>query len=355
MYQWQRAHIFRDLLSHNCNITVFNPLEFRSTDEANEKLIMHINSVCYDLFMTPHTEKDLYIDTLSQIKRKSIPTLLICFDNLTVPYNHKNICKFFDLVWLTSYETKYMFDKWGANSIFLPYAANPDLCDIGITSDIPKVLFIGTVYGSRACMINGLLKKNIPVTLHTAQQVRNAHKVKSDVNYKELLESGINMLSYPIGRKLLYASIKNKLLKQSVLDFDNSNLEINSSLPFMQMMETYPKYALSLASMSNRHTGILKKPVNIVNLRSFEIPAAGGLQFCSYNKELAEYFEQDKEAIYYLNENEMIEKALFYLDPKREKLRFKMKRAAKMRARNEHTWFCRFKKVFERLGIVYTV
>lgn len=352
MYQWQRAHIFSDLSLHNCNITVFNPLLYNNTNEANEKLINHLNKEHYDLFMTCHTEKDLYIETLLDIKRKLIPTLLICFDNLTVPFNHKKICKYFDIVWLTSKETQYLFDIWGANSIFLPYAANPMLCNPVFDVEIPKVLFIGTVYGSRAKMINDLLKNNIQVSLYTGKKgsTPNNHE---EFDIKVLIKAGICMLSYKIGRRLFYASLKNKLLKQSVLDINNSLLEINSPLSLLEMMDTYSRYALSLSSISNRHTGVLKNPVNIVNLRSFEIPAAGGLQFCRYSNELAEYFEEGKEAIYYRTEDEMIDKSLFYLSEKQSRLRLEMKEKARYRVEHEHTWFCRFKKVFDELGLLY--
>lgn len=353
MYQWQRFHIFRDLSKHGCEIIVFNPLKYPTIDIANACLIDNLKSVHYDLFMTPHNESDLYIDILLDIKKTSIPTLLICFDNLTIPHSHKKICKYFDLVWLTSKETKYLFDKWKANSICLPYAANPDLCISKNNIDIPKIVFIGTPYGSRAKMINTLLANHIPITLYANIAISTNNQNIKHTNYKDLINSGLNMLHYPIGRKLLYASIKNKIFRQSVLSLKDEYLEIHPAIPLQLMMETYSQYAMALSSVANRHTGILKHPVNIVNLRSFEIPAAGGLQFCSFHFELAEYFESGKEAIYYTNEQDMLEKACFYLSPRQASLRQKMKLAARRRAENEHTWFCRFQKVFDNLGLKY--
>lgn len=354
MYQWQRFHIFEDLSKHGCEITVLNPLKYSTVDNANSALIKHLASVHYDLFMTPHNENDLYIETLQNIRKKSIPTLLICFDNLTTPHFHKKICKYFDLVWLTSKETKYLFDKWGANSKFLPYAANPNLYIPQNNADILKVLFIGTPYGSRTKMINILLNNNIPVSLYAnIVGPANNQNNKNHTNYKDLINSGLNMLHYPIGRKLLYASIKNKVFKQSVLNLKSECLETHPAIPLQLMMETYSQYAIALSSVANRHTGVLKHPVNIVNLRSFEIPAAAGLQFCSYNSELAEYFESGKEAVYYTNEQDMLEKARFYLSSQQTSLRQKMKLAARRRAENEHTWFCRFQKVFDNLGLKY--
>ncbi len=352
MYRWQRFHIFEDLLSHRCKIEVFNPLLYPNIETANSRLLDLLARNKYDLFMTPHNETDLSIATLQRIRQWGIPTLLICFDNLTIPFFHKKIGRYFDLVWLTSVETRYLFERWGAKTIFLPYAANPDIARPSIGEDTERVLFIGTLYGSRAAMVNKLLARGIPVTVFSKLQTQSATST-SFQDYGDLFRAGKDMLKYSIGRTMLYASIKNKILKQSVLDVDSPVLERKSPVPLQTLMQTYSAYALSLSSTANRHTGILNRPVHIVNLRSFEIPAAGGLQFCAYNAELAGYFKEDKEAIYYRSDEEMIDKARFYLDPKRELLRSNMKRAARERAQNEHTWFCRFQRIFETLGINY--
>ena len=39
MYQWQRIHFFDELERGGHHIITFNPLDYPSTDEANEKLI----------------------------------------------------------------------------------------------------------------------------------------------------------------------------------------------------------------------------------------------------------------------------------------------------------------------------
>lgn len=77
----------------------------------------------------------------------------------------------------------------------------------------------------------------------------------------------------------------------------------------------------------------------------------GGLQFASYNEELASYFEEDKEIVLYRSKEEMLDKAKFYLDSSHSNQVMNMKVAARKRAENEHTWNIRFTKVFENLGL----
>lgn len=355
MYQWQRFHIFDELKQHNCEIEVFNPLKYSSIDEANERLLQYIKINKYDLFMTPHNEEDLYIETLELIKNKGIPTLLICFDNLIIPFYHKYICKFFDLVWLTSKETENMFKKWGANTIFMPYAANPYMFYPKKQDEINRISFIGTPYGSRANRINLLIDNGINVTLHSnlRKQSNELSKVTNKQQLKDYIKPAYNLSRFSIGRRVILGAFKQKFTKQRVLNLENKNLEIKPVVPLELLGESYSKYSLSLASTEARNTGILKKPVNIVNLRSFEIPMSGGLQICSYFDELAQYFEEDKEILFYRTEEEFIEKAKYYLRPENEKIRNDIKLAARKRAENDHTWFCRFKKVFDYLGLDY--
>lgn len=352
MDKWQTYHIFDELKRHNINVTVFNPLKYNSLEESNEKLINHIKTKKYDLFMTPHNSRNIYIETVAKIKEVGIPTLLICFDNLIVPFNHKDIAKYFDLVWLTSEETEEMFKKWGATTIFNPYAANPFLMEPKFTEEILSVVFIGTPYGSRINMINILIENNISVDLFAN---KNGYKQASE--RKQILDDYIipmyNLSRFKIGRRVLMGALIQKIKYKAILDYDNRNLSVNAPVSLIELNELYSNYALSLSSTAARNTGVLKNPVDIINLRSFEIPMSGGLQICKYNSELAGYFEEDKEILFYRSYNELIEKTKYYLRPENNKKRMMIKEAARKRAESEHSWFERFKKVFNHLGLYY--
>ncbi len=357
MYQWQRIHIFDELKHHDCQIEVFNPLQYSNSDEANECLEEYIKNNKIDLFMTPHNEDDLYIQTIQMIKNNGIPTLLICFDNLIVPYYHKRICKYFDLVWLTSIETKKMFDKWGANTIFMPYAANPFKFYPDSNNEINSISFIGTPYGSRANKINLLSENGIKVYLHA--NIQNQSNNKENINKIDnnslirYIKPAYNLLRFPIGRRVIFAAVKQKFMKKRILNIYNDNLIIKPIVPLEELPKLYSKYAISLSSTEARNTGILNNPVSIINLRSFEIPMSGGLQICAYSEELASYFEEDKEIIFYRTEKEFIEKVNYYLNNENVEIRKEMKLLARKRAQNEHTWFCRFKNIFDYFELEY--
>ena len=351
MYKWQIENFIDEMSEYGCEIEVFNPLNFTSIDESNEKLIKKILQEKYDMFMTCHNEEILYLDTLRIIKSHGIPTVLFCPDNLLAPFNHEHIASEFDLVWLTSRETKAIFESWGCKTIFLPYAANPKLYKPDYTmEEIERVGFIGNPHGTRMDYINRLVDAGIPLTVHTSNEMTSQHIISSSPqNYIDALKAYIR---YPIGRKLLVASIIDKT-KRRRLNVENDNLELRERIPFSDMARYSCAYAMMLSFSDAKSTGVLKNPVPIVNLRHFELPMSGALQFTTFSDEIAEYFEDGKEIILCNSKEEYIDKARFWLNSSQVENRKKMKLNARKRAESEHTWKKRFDVLFKEIGIKY--
>ena len=348
MYMWQVYHIVDELAHYDCTVDIFNPSDYESLDQANEQLLKKVKTEKVDLFMTCHNESLLYIDTLKKIKSLGIPTLLFCPDNLLAPFNHEHIARFFDLVWLTSHETKYLFDKWGCRSVFLPYAANPFMYKPDYSMDeIQSLGFIGTPHGTRMDHINDLVDAGVSVTVHTA--LKNSHPKVVSAPMNSYIRTLGAYIRYPIGRKLLIASMIDKS-KKRVFHLNN-NLTIKEPVPFEEMAKYSCAYAAMLSFTDARSTGVLKNPVSIINLRHFELPMSGALQFTTYSDELASYFEDGEEIILCRSKEEYIERAKYWLKPENAEKRKGMKLAARKRGVAEHTWHNRFEKVFDLLEI----
>lgn len=352
MYQWQHSHIIDELKHHNCHIGVFNPLKYDSYDQANERLLEYIKTNQVDCFITPHVSNEIYIETIKQINCLGIPTVLYCSDSMMTPNRHINIMKYFDLVLLSQYDKHNFFKNFNTNIIYFPYAANPYLFpQLNYISETRKICFAGTPYGSRVNKINMLLKHNVGVDLYANVSTTLPCAAKHKFNLR-IFKTAIDCLQYEEGRRVLKAGIL-KFIHSEPLMKNSNQLQIYQSINFEAMNKIFQSYALSLSISEARNTGILKQPVHVLHLRNFEIPMAGGLQFCAYFDDVAECFDEDKEIIFYRSELECIDKINFYLSPKQTSLRQKMKQAARRRAENEHTWFCRFRKVFDNLGLKY--
>lgn len=360
MFQWQRIHIFDELSHHGCDISVVNPLEYESPEQANEALLHTLTSMKYDLFFTNVCYyKVLFVDTVERIKQLGVPTLCIRCDNLIIPYVDKVLAPHFDLVWLTSVETKHLYDKWGCRSFFAPYAANPYKFVYQQGTLIKKTCFIGTPYGSRSIMMNYLADKMVSVDLfygkNPALRESANHTertcLKSTIIMPNRWEEYYNRLKFKEGRKLLWGAIVNKIKRQESIK-SSPYLTQHPSVSFEAMSRWYADYVLALSSTSTNHTDALKHPLPVINLRNFEIPMSGGIEICKYNEELAGYFEADKEIVFYHTNDELVEKAKFYTQRASDSLILKMKQAARKRAELDHTWWNRFSYAFQLLGII---
>ena len=350
MSQWQHEHIFDELYHHGVYIDVFNPLVYNSLDEANDKLLQLLkNNPGYDLFMNCCSSKQLHKETMANISKLPIPTLLICFDNLHAAYIHEDIMPYFDLVWLTSKENEESIRKHGVNTHFAPYAANPYKFVPHSSNDILKVCFIGTPYGTRTTKINILTSNEIPVDVFFGSKDTTSNKSSNVNNATMDFDTLSHYLATNIGRKLLYSRFL-ACFNKTILDTTRDCYTRAYSLPFDEMISCYSDYALSLNVIELRNTYLLKTPIHKLHLRTFEIPMCGGIEFTSYNKELAEYFEEDKEIVFYRSEEEYIDKARFYLKEDNSSLRKAIRASARRRAENEHTWWLRFSEIFKKLN-----
>lgn len=352
MFFWQRIHFIEELSYYGIDIEILNPLKYGSIEESHEVLLKKISSTHYDLFFM---SSSLYAsnDLLSTIRRLGIPSLCFRPDNLLIPYIDKDIAPSFDLVWLTSSDTEHLYKKWGVHYFFAPYAANPKTFTPSYQQLIRKVGFIGTPYGSRTNMINSVVNAQVDIDVYcknnTDQKV-NSFSPKyqgPSMSKKEVL---LNNIRFKEGRKVMYANLLNRL-QHHELNEGSECLQLLPKVPFEELNAIYSNYSLSLSSTSARNTDILTHPVNVINLRAFEIPMAGGLQFCRYCKELACYFEEDKEIVFYRTKEELADKAKYYSTKASESELMMMKLAARRRAEGEHSWINRFNQAFDILGL----
>lgn len=90
-------------------------------------------------------------------------------------------------------------------------------------------------------------------------------------------------------------------------------------------------------------------PIKQVRLRDFEAPMSGAFYLVEQFDELAEFFEPDREIVFFNDAADLIDKARYYLAHDRE--RRAIRDAGLRRARAEHTWQRRFENVFRQIGL----
>jgi spore maturation protein CgeB len=105
-----------------------------------------------------------------------------------------------------------------------------------------------------------------------------------------------------------------------------------------------------LAFSEARNTGVLKKPVDIINLRSFEIPGSGGIQIIRYTDELNRFFKNYKNIVMFKNKEELLRLSKLFLFEKTIQELNHLRIASFDNIKENHTWEARFKKSFYLLG-----
>ena len=352
MDKWQRWHFIDELEGYGVNFEFVNPIKEEQRDYENiifEKIRTEREK--YSLFMTAMNDYELSTSFIISLKGLGVPTLLICWDNLSIPFFHKRIASAFDLVWLTSFETEKLFQKWGANTVFLPYAANPKIYKPTTGNSVRRVAFIGSPYGIRGKKISKLFSNKIPVDVYGNWSA--SLKPTNDNSYARQVRKLHNYLRFDIGRKCLHGFVKKKISCSKNNNFDlkikSQFLHFKGAPDIAQMVQIYSNYSLSLGVTELLDTYLLKSPLHKIHLRTFEIPMSGGVQITSRLKELENYFEDGKEILFYDNEDHLVELSKKFLFNKESRFVSQIKKNAFKRALNEHTWFNRFKHIEDKL------
>lgn len=352
MTQWQRYHFLDELTRAGHQITFFNPLKYGSLAEAHEQLISAITkpNARFDLFFNSSPDHLLPKETVIKIKALGVPSLLVCFDNLHAPWIHKSMAPLFDLVWLTSHETTYLFKKWGCNTIFQPYAANPHFFRHEAGVEIPGAVFIGTLYDDRVHRINQLTGAGIHCTLYSDSLMsRDKAQTGQKLTLSAMALTLVRLAAFNPGRRVAMGRILNKIHSDRNRLNRNDYLKISPSVPFEEVSRIYSNYQLSLNITELRDTFHLNPPVHKLHLRTFEIAMCGGIQIAPRVPELAGYFTDGAEIILCDSHDDFLTRARYWTRPDKESERVKIKRQARFRAENDHTWSHRFQAVFTAL------
>ena len=119
--------------------------------------------------------------------------------------------------------------------------------------------------------------------------------------------------------------------------------ENNSSKCLEDSIVGYPiygdYYAMAINS-SSINLGLLQEieegasSGDLITARTFHIPASGGFMLHEHTEEISQYFEEDKEAVFFSSSDDLVEKIKYYL--KNEKLRKKIAKAGYARCIREN-------------------
>lgn len=374
VWEWHQAHGVNELINAGHHVDYVNPVAIlgrSGTCEEYSQVLFDVikkqhQSIGCDLFFATATYDTLLPETVDDIKNLGIPTVNLSCDEASHPFRIKQLSPHFDLTWITTHDSESLLKSWNANWIVMPWAANPEVFKPVAVEETRKVGFMGTCYGARARNLAIIANASIPVLvygkppekLHKSNQINNPI-ITALNNLPASVFRTWHSLSTASSRLCVQAVLKRSIIELMVepaekkIQHNSHDIVYFPGPAFADMAECFNRMAISLGSIELASTYVLKNPYYFVRLREFEVPMSGGLHLVNRHPELVEHFTEDKEMLFFDSNEEMVDKAKFYLSPDRDSLRRKIRENARRRSLAEHTWLHRFRVLGERLAIKF--
>jgi len=316
-----------------------------------------------DMFFATAVDHSFLPETAREISRMGIPTVNLNMDDMSHPYRVRKITHAFDLVCTTDPTNMDVIRGYGARDlIHLPFAANPHVFHPAGPETERAFYFIGACYGARARAIAMLAQAGIPVRAYGSSpmdiygdDVKSLPALRALFTFRDGWQRLVRSMAFSSGR----ACVRAALLRTIESTFRNTpekhpaegDVEFRPGPTFDEWSKVMGQAALSLGSLELASTFVLNKPLYFIRFREFEAAMAGCVHVASASEELKQYFEEDKEMLFYDGFDELVDKGRFYLDPKRDAERQNIREAARARSLAEHTWTHRFQSIVDQLGL----
>jgi spore maturation protein CgeB len=301
--------------------------------------------VMYDVFLSFLAESVIIPEMFEELKGE-IYTI-----NYTTNYHqfedlHKNIAPHISLNTYISLPHKKAYDLVGANSYWLPMAANPDFYNVQNQNLLYDASFVGSAYASRPNYIWRILQNDININVFGPGWLHNRISEKIIKDYIRYLRHpflGCENKIRDIDRNSRKVIIK--LLNQKYPD------KIGGVLSDVDMVKVYAgsKIILNIQESRKNNDIVNHEVLYGANFRDFEVPMSGSMLLTQFSEELSLLYDEDKEIVTYKNEYEMIDKMKFYL--KNNQQRKKIADAGHRRVLQEHTWEHRFNALFSYISL----
>lgn len=289
----------------------------------------------FDLLFTYYDNRNIAPEAIDEIKRLGVLTVNF-FCNAAHEFDKVNqVAPHFDYCVVPERSALSKYVAVGARPVHIQMAANPDFYQPLSLPLEHAVVFVGTRY---------LNREDLLLALHRGGII--AHVFGYDWVAKPPF-AGQNSGGRRVGSWL---SIQNWRLRSRIREARGRQLPqslCHEPVTDDEMVKLFSKSSivLGLSDVKDASGNILRH----IRLRDFEVPMCGAFYLTGFQEELAEYYVIGKEIECYDTQEELVDKARFYL--KHDSVRESIRQAGLARARSEHTWQHRFTRLFREIGL----
>jgi hypothetical protein len=302
-----------------------------------------------DLFYGYFYSSVVYPETIDLIRQSGVPTVNFSCNNVHQFDLVRDIAPHFDVCVVPEQAAQADFEAVGARPARIQLAANPRVYRPLPLPRMYDVTFVGQRYADRAEMLHHLYASGIDVRAWGAGwQTRKRFDLAQ-------LKAGLALVEderwdgvQRIARRRLNRSASLGTVA-TLGDRVDSSAFGGPRLLQSELVAMFSRSRLSLGFATAGDSHRSARRLTHLRLREFEAPMSGALYLTEHQVELAEYFTPGTEVLTYVDADDLLDKARFYLA--HQELAERIRRAGFERARGEHTWQHRFNQLFTLLGL----
>jgi hypothetical protein len=264
--------------------------------------------------------------------------------------------------WHTEKHARDSYLKVGANPVWVQMGADPELYrpEVGVLRE-PKACFVGQRYADRDRWIAELIRTGIPVDIYGTGWGGDSPTVANGSAYSSsrlrqvarqansyLAVVGQNLRRHGLGgglwrtwKQILYLRETKRLAPLLVRHAMGPASEITTTFARYQVVLNFS----NVWADGRPGAGLIPH----VRLRDFEAPMCSTCYVTGHTDEIEEFYEVGTEIDTYRTREELVEKVRYYLAHPDAAER--MREAGYQRARRDHTWECRFRELFAKIGM----
>ena len=321
-----------------------------------------------DLFYGYLYSSVVYPETIDVIRQSGVPTVNFSCNNVHQFDLVRDIASRFDLCVVPERAALADFHAAGARPVRIQLAANPRVYRPLPEPRTYDVTFVGQRYADRADFLQHLHRHGVDVRAWGAgwqphKRVDSAHiraalALVEDERFDGIRRMIQQTLVHPPRPPLSIAqnsTEKEMIFGKGVAVADVTRADVDTSafggprLLQRDLIRMFSQSRVSLGFATAGESHLAKRRLTHLRLREFEAPMSGALYLTEDQPELAEYFEPGTELLTYIDRDDLLDKARYYLAHQEQSER--VRAAGLHRARRDHTWQQRFAELFAALGL----
>jgi len=299
-----------------------------------------------DLVLTYVSDSHLEPDAVRRVRERVAPVVNFFCNNIHQFHLVRRIAPAFDLCLVPEHAALARYRAVGAEPLFWPMAANPDVYRPLPLAPEYGATFAGQRYGERTTHLLALLDAGVDA--HAFGQGWSADgplAAPGSAEARGVPAAAARLALDALRGRLPWRALADRAAWRALRARHAAAL--HGPLDDAGYVALFSRSRVSLGFLDLGDTHRTLRPLRQVRLREFEATMAGAFYLTGWLEELGEHYVLGREIECYRSRAELVDKCRWYLA--HDDARAAVARAGHARARRDHTWTRRFEALFAEL------